>query len=344
MSLLLLYLVYKLTTHTLEYLCIMKKILIIPVKNEEWILEFTLTCASQFFDHIIIADENSTDETPNIYKKFPKVTYFTNQAKSYDEGNRRQILLEAARKFEGNNFIAHLAADEIFSANILDFDVFNEMIKDKAPGTSFSFQWVQLWRSEREYRNDKGSMWTNFDRPFAFIDDREVNFEPGFAHLSIIPESLALKAISIPHIKVLHYQFMDFARMQRKQRWAKLLEFGKYTQPVFLKSLILNNKYLSTKDEIGLELAPVPPEWLTGYKPCVLKPDASKWHASKSIEFMTEYGVENLYWLDIWDYQWPTQFPDKRNWLQKFYHDHQHALYVINNAIPKRLKNLIKKI
>lgn len=322
----------------------MKKILIIPVKNEEWILEFTLTCASLFFDHIIIADENSTDDTPNICAKFPKVVYFKNEAKSYDEGNRRQILLNAARQFEGNNFIAHLAADEIFSANILEESVFNALVKDKAPGTSFSFQWVQLWRNDKEYRNDPQSMWTNFDRPFAFIDDREVQFEPGFAHLSIIPESLALSAISVPHIKVLHYQFMDFPRMLRKQRWARLLEFGKYTQPVFLKSIILNNKYIATKDETTLKVAPVLDSWLDTYPPCTLRPDTGKWHETKAIEFMTEYGVENLYWLDIWDYTWPPQFPDKRNWLQRFYHRHQHTLYVINNAVPKRLKNLIKKI
>jgi glycosyltransferase involved in cell wall biosynthesis len=322
----------------------MKKILIMPVKNEEWILEFTLTCASMFFDHIVIADENSTDDTPNICRKFPKVIYIKNEAKSYDEGNRRQLILNEARKIEGNNFIAHLAADEIFSANILDQKVFDELVRDKVPGTSFSFQWVQLWGSDKQYRSDKQSMWSNFDRPFAFIDDRTSNFEPGFAHLSIIPESLVLSAISIPHIKVLHYQFMDFPRMLRKQRWARLLEFGKYTQPVFLKSIILNNKYICTKDEVTLKLTGVPSEWHAGYPPASLRPDTQKWHETKSIEFMREYGVENLYWLDIWDYEWPAEFPDKRNWLQKFYHRHQHLLYVINNAVPKGLKNAIKKI
>lgn len=322
----------------------MKKILIIPVKNEEWILEFTLTCASKFFDHIIIADENSTDDTPNICAKFPKVVYFKNEAKKYDEGNRRQILLDAARQFEGNNFIAHLAADEIFSANLLEEDVFNEMIKNATPGTSFSFQWVQLWRSEKFYRNDKGSVWSDFDRPFAFIDDRKVNFGPGFAHLSIIPESLVLSAISVPHVKVLHYQFMDFERMLRKQRWARLLEFGHYTQPVLLKSLILNNKYIITKDEHGLKLANVPTNWLDKYPTCFLRPDVSMWHEATAIEFMKQYGVQNLYWLDIWDYTWPTEFPDRRNFIQKFYHQHQHTLSVLNSLIPKKLKKIIKKI
>lgn len=322
----------------------MKKILIIPVKNEEWILEFTLTCASMFFDHIIIADENSTDDTPNICAKFPKVIYFKNEALSYNEGNRRQILLDAARQFEGNNFIAHLAADEIFSANILNEEVFEKLVEGKAPGTAFSFQWIQLWRNDTHYRSDIQSIWSHFDRPFAFIDDRQVNFESGFAHLSIIPESLVFKAISVPHIKVLHYQFMDFPRMLRKQRWARLLEFGHYTQPIFLRSLILNNKYINTKDETTLRVTKVPTHWLAKYPPCILRPDTLKWHEARSIEFMRQYGVENLYWLDIWDYEWPSEFPDRRNWMQRYYHQHQHLPNVITRAIPKAIKNLIKKI
>jgi glycosyltransferase involved in cell wall biosynthesis len=321
----------------------MKKILIIPVKNEEWILEHTLTCASLFFDHIIIADEKSTDDTPDIYKKFPKVIYFQNEAKTYDEGNRRQILLEAARKIEGYNFIAHLAADEVFSANILDDTIFDEMVEGKAPGTSFSFQWVQLWRSEGKYRDDK-SVWSNFDRPFAFIDDRLVTFEPGFAHLSIIPEALVLKAISVPHIKVLHYQFVDFARILRKQRWAKLLEFGHYTQPIFLKSFILNNKYYVYKDEARMKLADTPASWLSMYPPYVITEDSSQWHVSKGVEFIRTYSANILYWLDIWDYQWPAGITDKRNRVQKFYHNHQRLIYVVNEYIPKPIKKLIKKI
>lgn len=322
----------------------MKKILIVPVKNEEWILEFTLTCASMFFDHIIIADENSTDNTANICKRFTKVIYIKNEAERYDEGNRRQILLKAAREISGNNFIAHLAADEIFSANILDEKVFDEMVKDKSPGTAFSFQWVQLWRSDKHYRVDKNSVWSNFDRPFAFIDDRKVDFEPGFTHLSIIPESLALNPISIIDIKVLHYQFTDFKRLLRKQRWAKLLEFGHYTQPNFLKSIILNNKYIVTKDEYGLKLADVPTSWIDKYPARIPRPDSSKWHEKTAIEFISKYSPENLYWLDIWDYKWPEHIVDRRNWIQRFYHKHQHFLYVLNSRIPKSLRNLIKKI
>lgn len=321
----------------------MKKIAVMPVKDEEWILEHNLTCASLFFDHIIVADQNSSDRTPEICKKFPKVVYIKNNSTEYNEGNRRQLLLDAARSFDGNNFIANLAADEIFSANILDPQVFDRLVKDQKPGTGFSFHWVQLWRSEKEYRDDT-SVWSNSYRPFAFIDDRITNYRKGFAHLSIIPEDLMSTAVICHEIKVLHYQFVSFERMLAKQRWARLLEFGHYSQPDFLKSIILNNKYYITKDEHNLKTSPVSSNWLHKYAPFIIKIKSEPWHISASIEFIKKYSPQRLYWLDIWDYTWPHGIEDKRNMVQRFYHKHQFLILILNKLVPKFVKDLIKKI
>jgi len=153
---------------------------------------------------------------------------------------------------------------------------------------------------------------------------------------------LLSSSIKIQDIKVLHYQFVDFQRMLRKQRWARLLEFGHYKQRTVLNCIILNNKYFITKNEKFLKVSKVPESWLSGYPKFSLGKDSSMWHVSKSIEFIKEYGVENLYWLDIWDYKWPSEFPDKRNWVQKIYHKNQYLLYLINLMIPKKIKNMIK--
>lgn len=313
-----------------------------PVKNEEWILEYNLTCAEKFFDHIIVADQNSTDNTATICSKFSKVILIKNDQPTYNEGERRQLLLNAARSFDGKNFIANLAADEVFSANILEDDIFERLISGVNYGTAFSFQWVQLWRSTNKYRDDK-SVWSNLYRPFAFIDDRSTNYEPGFAHLSIVPEAYMRDAVRNDEIKVLHFQFVDFNRMLAKQRWARLLEFGKYTQPKILRSLILNNKYYITKDERNIRLNTVPEEWFRTYPVFESKSQLSPWHIDASTSFINEYGADNLHWLDIWDYSWDN-IPDKRNPLQKFYHNHQDWIKIINEITPKSLKEIIKKI
>lgn len=321
----------------------MKKIAIMPVKNEEWILEHNLTCASMFFDHIIVADQNSTDRTPEICKKFPKVIYIKNTSTEYNEGDRRQLLLDAAREFEGNNFIANLAADEIFSANILEANVFEKLVRGHKPGTGFSFHWIQLWRSQDKYRDDT-SVWSNSYRPFAFIDDRKTNYKKGFAHLSIIPEAFMEQAIVNTEIKVLHYQFVEFERMLAKQRWARLLEFGHYPQSNLLKSFILNNKYFITKDEHDIRLADTPKQWQFNYPRFKLQTQDLPWHTQASIDFISQYSANNLRWLDIWDYKWPDNLPDKRNFIQKLYHNHQHAILITNKLIPTQLKKLIKKL
>lgn len=313
-----------------------------PIRNEEWILERTLTCLSLFFDHIIVADQNSTDASPDICRKFPKVVYIKNDTTEYNEGKRRQLLLDAARAYEGNNFIANIAADEILSANILQPGAFERLIGNSKPGTSFSLQWVQLWRSETQYRDD-ASVWSNLYRPFAFIDDRKTDYQSGFAHLSLVPEAFMNATVVSTDIKVLHYQFVEFDRMLAKQRWARLLEYGKYPQPSFLRSFILNNKYYITKDERNMGLATTPSIWLAGYEPYAQKPVEKPWHITTSEEFIARYGPENLRWLDIWDYSWKNA-PDKRNCLQRFYHAHQYMVLWLSNNIPTWLKRLIKNI
>ena len=47
---------------------------LMPVKNEEWIIERSLSSASIWADKIIVSDQGSTDRTVEIARRFPKVT------------------------------------------------------------------------------------------------------------------------------------------------------------------------------------------------------------------------------------------------------------------------------
>ena len=44
----------------------MKIIALVPVRNEAWVLEHSLTCWSGFCDVVIVNDQKSTDETREI--------------------------------------------------------------------------------------------------------------------------------------------------------------------------------------------------------------------------------------------------------------------------------------
>ena len=68
-----------------------------PVKNEAWILERFLECASLWADQIIIADQGSDDGSREIARSFNKVQLIENSAKVFNEPERQKLLIEAAR-------------------------------------------------------------------------------------------------------------------------------------------------------------------------------------------------------------------------------------------------------
>src|SRR5437660_66806 len=67
-------------------------ICVTPVRNEEWILERFLLCASLWADYIIVADQGSDDDTPRIAASHPKVTLIENSSPAYDEAARQKLL------------------------------------------------------------------------------------------------------------------------------------------------------------------------------------------------------------------------------------------------------------
>ena len=79
-----------------------KLICLPPVLNEAWILERFIKCASLWADHIIIADQGSTDGSVEIAKRYEKVIFIDNQTDGdFNEMKMRAPLFEAANKIEG---------------------------------------------------------------------------------------------------------------------------------------------------------------------------------------------------------------------------------------------------
>ena len=50
----------------------MKIIALLPVRNEAWVLEHSLSCLSAFCDVVIVSDQGSTDGSQDICRRFPK--------------------------------------------------------------------------------------------------------------------------------------------------------------------------------------------------------------------------------------------------------------------------------
>ena len=286
----------------------MKTIALMPVKNAEWILDKSLTALSQFCDVIIVAEQNSSDSTPEILQRFPKVLIIENTQKFLNHGVR-MLLLDAARNFDGHNLIFCVDADEIPAATILLEENFRKFC-DMAPGTGGILPWIQLWRSPVVYRND-GSIWSNSQKHFVFRDDRKSWYKStGVAidHAARIPTDSLSKSSYIPEVPILHYQFVQFDRMLAKQRWYRVVE-----ELTTLKTPeAINSTYILTKDERGIRCDPIPRSWVDGWVTLGIDVEHFEtqplyWYEQEILEIFEEYGAAKFADLDIWDVDWEAK-------------------------------------
>ncbi len=289
----------------------MKKIVVMPVKNEEWILEKSLACASIFVDHIIVADQGSTDSTPDICKRFPKVIYFRNESKTLNQSHARQLLLDKTRElFAGNNVILALDADEVLTSNCLGDGEFHRLLGSLEMGQSVVLQWIALWQDPAKYRSDR-SIWGNSWKHFIFRDDRVSRFSDRATSEPRMPERFLANSIKYEPVKVLHYQFVDWDRMLAKQRRYRVYDF--LQKPSWLQALKVNDFYFITKPrslERGARLAEVPGGWNKGYAGINLesfKRENFYWQEADVLAKFAEHGVRFFRWLDVWDVDWEAK-------------------------------------
>ena len=335
-----------------------------PVKNEAWILEKSLTALSQFCNVIIVAEQNSTDETPLILKRFPKVVVIENTQRFLNH-SVRTLLLDAARNYDGKNLMFCIDADEVPASTILDENNLKQF-HDLKPGTSAILQWIQLWRSTTQYRNDD-SVWSNSRKQLVFRDDRIGKYTTtnvAIDHAGRVPTRMIDKNIYIPDVPILHYQFVLFERMLAKQRWYRVVE-ALTTQKT---AEAINNTYIITRNEKNIHRDPILPAWVDGWQELGLDlinfPSQDLfWYEEEVLGIFAEHGVQQFAKLDIWDVDWeekrivalaqgcqkvPTEpIKDPRSFDVKLYHQHlgkkyqTPRWYFLKNKISVKIKRVI---
>ena len=294
-----------------------------PVKDEAWILDRFLRCAAMWADHIIVADQGSTDGSRAIALQHPKVTLIDNPEPAYNEGARQKLLLAAARQIpsDGPRVLIALDADEIFTANRTDCGEWASVFA-AAPGTVITFNWVNL-------RPDLESCWVQpEDLPLGFVDDGSDH--TGIAiHSTRIPSPLGAPILRMRALKVLHYQYTDWARMESKQRWYQCWE--RLNQPGRRAANIYRQYHFM--HAVGPDqVRPIRPEWLAAYQQAgidvtsVRRDGTYRWDR-EILTLLEQHGPAMFQRLDIWDVDWEdlakqlghhgTKITDPRSWLDK---------------------------
>jgi len=186
-----------------------------PVKNEEWILDRFIQCALLWADKIVILDQGSEDRTPAIAKSYSDVIYEDIGEIEYNEGFFRKRLIETARKYSKNAILISIDADEALSSRIFDGKVMDRICALKE-GTGFSFKLANIDPSYDCY-------WEQLEPTIAgFVDDGD-EYNANWISTPRFP-LIGKPILEIEEVKLLHFQYVDWHRMESKQRWYKVKE------------------------------------------------------------------------------------------------------------------------
>lgn len=299
-----------------------KMICITPVKNESWILEKFLKLTSLWADHIIIADQQSTDNSIEIASKFEKVIIVKNE-NSYNEFERTKILLDAARKIEGKKIIFALDADEIFTANFHDSPEWLT-IQELKEGTVILFDRININAEQDKY-------FGKLKMVFGLVDDGVSTIENTsqlIIHNIRLPWPKNADYYYFKEIKVIHLDYVIPERTISKLIWYQCFERVKFNHSD--SYLLKKYKTFDTIDEFIL--FDTKQEWFEFYKKNDIDITSIKntllWWNDEVLEMIDQHGIEKFRNLDICRINWkilarekgysnPERFLPKRTILDK---------------------------
>jgi len=276
-----------------------KVVVITPVKNEAWILDRFLATTSQFADHIIIADQNSSDGSQEIYKRYPKVILIRNESTEFNEAERQTLLLNTARQLVPEpRILLALDADEILSANVLTSLAWKTAL-NATPGTVLCFEKLDL------YGNTYKCVRSDIQGTFGYVDDGAEHI-PKIIHSIRVPEPDYAKRLYLNEIKILHYTYTRLNAQTAKHRLYSVIENTLERSNVFARRL----RYFSADRYLQQQkLEDSYPEWFQDWE--VLGIDmhtivAQKYYSYdfEVLRYFQKYGVNHFYSENIWDFNW----------------------------------------
>lgn len=272
----------------------MKIITLVPVKNEAWILRFSLKNFSLFSDEILILDDGSTDESTNISSSFKKVTIipFCEKENHVNMSHRRNILLNEGRRRGGTHFVM-LDADEVFAATFVA-NMESDLLRMN-PGQKLLLPWLFVGVRNGTFVFDTNQK-TNY-KDFIFCDDGISSYEEKFLSEPRTPGTLKkLIAVSFEQGAVYHLQNLAVKRNQFKQAWYRVNELLKGDR----SAKRINATYDYTKNLYVRNPIPVQDTFVLENYPLIEKDADYDFYLDRIKELFRKKNVLFFEGLDIW--------------------------------------------
>ena len=326
-----------------------KVICLTPVRNEAWIIDRFLKCVSLWADQIIISDQESTDNTADIASYYPKVKLIKNKFDDYNEWEIRKITYDEARKIEGQRLLIALDADEVFTPEIFKASVWEKLLSAE-PGTVIKSKFVNLMPDLKHY-------WVGpIDLPWGFMDDGSAyNADKIHTNRMIYPENA--KELILSDLKVMHFQFTDWERMESKHRWYQCWERINNPQKSQIEIYRGYHHMYSVKNQ---DIKEIPEDWVKYYGDngidLKITNSTENYYWDKQIlNYFEEFGTEFFSKIAVWDIEWdkkakyygynnPERFRDPRTRLERKIHNWLKKTQKDFSNMPNRIISKILKI
>ncbi|MGB8468156.1 MAG: glycosyltransferase family 2 protein [Candidatus Babeliales bacterium] len=219
-----------------------KVIGLVPMRNEQPIIEQALRALTPYVDALIVLDDASIDDSVAIVKRLstelPIVEIIENAHSFWEyarESDKRQLMLDRGRAHGGTQFVL-LDADEIFSAVCMQGDILKNKLCALLPGQILYVPMIHVWKGLHQFRYDS-SRWSpqHCIIGCAFGDDGRADYRDnpkdshsGFIHMARIPKNLpdtvAPTFLMDLQYCIIHFRFANWHNVLVKRAWYMCLE------------------------------------------------------------------------------------------------------------------------
>lgn len=283
----------------------LQKIVLTPVKNEAWVLPAFLSATSIWADTIIVADQQSTDGSRDIYKRFPKVIVVDNPLLEMNQSETRRLLLETARRLlKGslNAILFALDADEFLSGDFLNTKAWKCIMNSK-PNDAFCWRWMNLKKGDL-------SQYSTFCHYYWAVHVSEDIWNGIFPDRVIHEWRLPwvdnkMNEMIIDDFCSLHFARVNELRQKNKERFYQVVSlsnrsvynsvnlYRQYHSEDKLEYFSIPSNAFYTYDRVGINIC-----GLLDYE------DDGQYYSTMVIDFFYRYGLKKYAFLDIWDRDW----------------------------------------
>lgn len=319
-------------------------IVLTPVFNEAWILHAFLRATSIWADHIIIADQMSTDGSRDIYPQYEKVIVVDNPRKEMHQAATRRLLFEEAKKIEGDKILFTLDADEFLSGDFIHTHGW-QTIMNSEPGDVFEFRWMNLSADVSKYSTWQHYYWA------AHIDEDLLNgqFPDNFIHEWRLPWPEHVNhEYKIDDISFVHFERVNTLRQRNKERFYQISQsasMGKYSGIRFYR------QYHPVLEETFYE---VPMDTYACYEANGIDvvemfnlQDEGMHYTDAVLSKIGEKGIGYLKKLDVWESSFlrNNNLRDPRTWWDKMMHTYLRATNKYQKTfLIRAIDKILKKI